>query len=207
MPSNLEFQIQLTKNYSESILLSAETDTSKVVFDKVYLRCTFQKPRDNIYQILESHLTKHNAIYHADKKIMNVHPIQTQHVTIDNLFNGQLPYFFYLGIQDRSAFGKTRSKNPFSLYMIKSAQLYVNGVEYYPKQLEITDHDELNMITELLETTGGRKDSYVAHHFRVYPALAFDLTQDATQNQHGMNLGRHGNVRIVLEIMREKTEE
>ena len=203
LPTNLEFQVQLTKNYDETILLSAADDTSKIKFDRVFLRCKFQQPRDEILNLLEVKLAKRNAIYHADKMLMNIHPISTKSVTIDNLFNGPLPYFFYVGIQDRSAFGKAREKNPFSIHLIESAQLYVNGVEYFPQKLKMTDHDETNMSVALAEATGSRKDNFILHHFRVYPALGFDLTQDKTQNQHGMNLNRTGNVRIVLEQLND----
>ncbi|KAL5262624.1 hypothetical protein ACHWQZ_G008128 [Mnemiopsis leidyi] len=48
LPSELEMQVSLTKNYSEFILLSADNQTNKVVFDKVTLRCTFQRPQDSI---------------------------------------------------------------------------------------------------------------------------------------------------------------
>ena len=207
LPTNLEFHVQLTKNYDETILLSAATDSSKVKLDRVYLRCKFQQPRDEVLNLLETKLAKRHAIYHADKMLMNIHPISTQTVTIDNLFNGPLPYFFYVGVQDRSAFGRDRTKNPFSIHLIKNAQLYVNGVEYYPQKLTMTDHDETNMMVALAEATGSRRDNFIMHHFRVYPALGFDLTQDKSQNQHGMNLNRSGNVRIVLELLKEDAAE
>ena len=207
LPSDLEFQVQLTKNYDETILLSAATDTSKVKLDKVFLRCTYQQPRDDVINLLEQKLAKRHAIYHADKKVMSIHSIATSTVTIDNLFNGTLPYFFYVGVQDRSAFGRNRDKNPFSLHMLKSVQLYVNGVEYYPQMLKMSDHDESNMLIALADATGGHRDNFIMHHFRVYPALGFDLTQDKTQNQHGMNLNKSGNVRIVLELLKETTTE
>eukprot|EP00116_Pleurobrachia_bachei_P008282 sb/3468544/ len=204
LPSDLEFQVQLTKNYDETILMSATTDTSKVKLDRVFLRCTYQQPRDDVINLLEQKLAKRNAIYHADKKVMSIHSIATSAVTIDNLFNGNLPYFFYVGIQDRSAFGRNRDKNPFSLHMVKSVQLYV---KYYPQMLKMTNHDETNMIVALGDAVGGRKDNFIMHHFRVYPALGFDLTQDKTQNQHGMNLNKSGNVRIVLELLNETTTD
>ena len=47
----------------------------------------------------------------------------------------------------------------------------------------------------------------VSHHYRVYPALAFDLTQDKTQNQRGMNLGRNGTASLSLEMLRDPTED
>ena len=132
---------------------------------------------------------------------------RTAQIQIDNIFNGPLPYFFLVCIQDQSALTKKRSKNPFSLHMVKSAQLHVNGKEHYPRLLEMSDHLETNMLSQFILETGSKGDSMVSHHYRVYPAMAFDLTQDKTQNQHGLNLGRTGTVGLNLEMLREPTED
>jgi len=72
LPSNLEIHISMTKNYSEFILLSAAASTDKVVFDKVTLRCTFQKPIDMVVNIIEERLARENAIYHADNPLRTI---------------------------------------------------------------------------------------------------------------------------------------
>ena len=209
LPSEVKFQIKLTKNYSGFILLAADTNTDEVCFDKVFLRCTFQRPRDTVLSIIEERLAKENAIFHADKKAMTIYPVTDRSTTIqlENLLNGPLPYFFLVCVQDRSALGKKRSKNPFSLNLVKKAQLYVNGKEHFPRALEMTDHLETNMMAEFVKGTGSKGDSMVVHHYRVYPALAFDLTQDKTQNQHGLNLMQSGTVRLTMEMLRQPTED
>ena len=35
-------------------------------------------------------------------------------------------------------------------------------------------------------------------HYKAYPAMAFDLTQDKTQNQHSLNLMKSGSARITI---------
>ena len=209
LPSGTKYLVKLTRNDSGFILLAADTNTDEVHFEKVFLRCTFQRPKENILSIIENKLAKERAIYHADKKIMTTFPMssRTAQIQIENLFNGPLPYFFLVCIQDQSALARKRSKNPFSLHMVKSAQLYVNGKEHYPRTLEMTDHLETNMMSQFILETGSKGDSLVCHHYRVYPALAFDLTQDKTQNQHGLNLGRTGTVGLNMEMLREPEED
>lgn len=208
LPTGMQFNVKLTKNFPGSILLAEETNDYLVHFDKVALRCTYQRPADPILNILEDRLSKENAIYHADRKVMYVRPVpRSRTIEVDNLFNGPLPYFFLVGVQDRRALGKARSKNQFSLHMVKRAQLYINGQEHFARDLQMSDHLETNMMTEFVEQTGSKGDSFVVHHFRVYPVVAFDLTQDKSQNQNGLNLGRHGNVRIALETLKEPEED
>ena len=210
LPSEVTYHVKLTKNDSGFILLAADTNTDEVHFQKVILRCTFQRPRDTIISAIERKLVNERAIYHADKKIMTTFPVPTDttNIQIDNLLNGPLPYFFLVCVQDRNALiGNKRSKNPFSLRLVKKAQLYVNGKEHFPRALEMTDHLETNMLAQFIQEIGNRGDSLVCHHYRVYPALAFDLTQDKTQNQRGLNLGRNGNVSLTLEMLRKPTED
>ena len=77
LPSNLEIQVNLVKNTSEFILLAAADNSDKVIFDKVLLRCTLQKPTDIILNLLEERLAKQAASFHADKSVMSLFPIPT----------------------------------------------------------------------------------------------------------------------------------
>ena len=105
---NIAFDISLTKNDAGFILLSAGNKTEKVKLVKVVLQCTFVKPDDIMLNLIEEKLMKSNAKYHADKSVLTFQniPVDSQNPTFDNLFQGDLPYFFYVAIQDRSAFGK-----------------------------------------------------------------------------------------------------
>ena len=198
LPSNLEINVQLTKNPASSIILAANTDTSKVVIDKLLLRCQFKYPNDVVHNILEERLAKENAIFHADKNILSYRPISAgvKDVTINNLFTGTLPYFFYIGVQTR---GRDRKTNPFSLHQMKRIQLYVNGQQHFPEDIEYLDDNSLMFSTFLGEC--GRHnagDMLIASRYDTYPLFAFDLTADKSQNQHGLNLQTSGSVSLSL---------
>ena len=132
LPQDLDIRISLTKNYDGFILLEAENGTHKIDIEKVVLRCTFQRPTEVVLNIIEERLARENAIYHADKQVLSFHSITegAEEMTIENLFNGTLPYCFLIGVQDRAAFGKARNKNPFTIHPITKAQLFVNGSEH-----------------------------------------------------------------------------
>ena len=203
LPTNLEIRVSLTKNPSEFILLSAADDTSKVKLDKVSLRCTFQKPSQVVLSLIEERLAKENAIYHADRKIMSLHPITAgaTEVIFDNVFSGgPLPYYALIGVQDRAALGANRTKNPFTLRPMKSVQLFVNGREHFPAPVEQTVHDKGLMYNAFLEQSGfmNQGDTLLQHYWDAYPAMAFDLTPDASQNQHSLNLVKSGTARLVI---------
>ena len=204
LPTGLEIRVNLTKNYSEFILLSAADRTEKVVFDNVSLRCTFQKPTDMILSLIEERLAKENAIYHADKSVLSFHSITAgaQEFTLDNIFNGTLPYYFLIGVQDRAAFGRDRTKNPFSLHEIKKIQLFVNGQEHFSKPIEKHPYESTFMYDAFLRESGDIHDgdTLLSFYYSCYPAMAFDLTQDKSQNQHALNLVRNGTVRLTIEL-------
>ena len=203
LPTNLEIKVNLVKNNSSFILLAADTDTSKVIFEKVYLQCKFKQLTDVVLNINEERLAKHNATYHADKKILSYHPIPTgvKEVTIDNIFNGVLPYFFMIGVQSRGALARERKKNPFSLHKMKRVQLYIDGQQHFPQDLESTnDKYEPNMLSTFLDETGriNGGNSLIYHNYNTYPLVAFDLTPDKSQNQQGFNLQKSGAARIII---------
>ena len=202
LPTELDIRVNLTKNYSEFILLSAATKTEKVVFDSVILRCTFQRPTDVILNLLNERLSKENARFHADKTVLTFHPIAqgALELTIQNLFNGRLPYYFLVGVQDRAALARDRTKNPFSLYPLKKVQLYTNGIEFFPKAIEQSAHDNTFMWDMLLNQSGyiHQGDTMLYDRYDCYPAIAFDLTQDKSVNAHGVNLSREGVARLTI---------
>jgi hypothetical protein len=204
LPSNLEIHISMTKNYSEFILLSAADSTNKVSFDKVVLRCTFQKPVDMVVNLIEERLARDNAIYHADKSMLSTHTISegAREFTIDNVFNGILPYCFLIGVQDRRAFGRDRTKNPFSLYPIFKVQLFINGQDHFPSPIERTQDEYAIMYDTFLRQTGyaNNGDTMLQAHYQAYPAMMFDLTPDKTQNRQNLNLMRTGTARLTITL-------
>ena len=122
--------------------------------------------------------------------------------TIDNVFTGVLPYCFLIGVQDRRAFGKERTKNPFSLYPIFKVQLFINGQDHFPSPIERTEDEYGVMFDTFLKQTGyaNNGDTMLHAHYPAYPAMAFDLTADKTQNQHNLNLTRTGTVKLTITL-------
>ncbi len=204
LPPNLEIHVSLTKNYSEFILMSADASTDKVVFDKVTLRCTFQRPIDMVVNLIEERLARDNAIYHADKSVLSTHSISpgAQEFTIDNIFNGILPYCFLIGLQDRRAFGRHRTKNPYSLFPIHKVQLFIDGQEHFPKPVERTENEYAVMYNTFLKQIGypNNGDTLLHQSYKAYPAMAFDLTADKSQNMSSLNLVQTGTARLTIGI-------
>ena len=204
LPPNLEIHVSMTKNYSEFILLSAATSTDKVVFDKVVLRCTFQKPIDMVVNLIEERLARDNAIYHADKTVLSTHNISegALEFTIDNVFNGVLPYCFLIGVQDRRAFGRDRIRNPFSLYPIFKVQLYINGQDHFPSPIVRTQDEYAVMYDTFLRQSGfpNNGDTMIQANYQAYPAMMFDLTADKSQNQQNLNLSQTGTARLTITL-------
>ena len=205
LPSELEIQVTLTKNFSESILLSADNHAEKVKFDKIVLRCTFQKPHDTILSIIEERLAKENAIYHTDKSVLSFHTIPEGSIdlTISSIFGSTLPHTFLIGVQDRASFGRTRSKNLFSLYPLKQCQVYVNGQEHFSRSVErIGASDYTYMWEAFLNQSGyiNNGDNLLQDYYDAYPAMVVDLTQDRSQNKKALNLQRSGTVRLQLKF-------
>ena len=202
LPPNLEIRVSLTKNPSGFILMGAANTTEKVKLDKVALRCTFQKPSQVVISIIEERLANENAIYHADRKIMSLHPITagSTETIIDNIFSGVLPYYAIIGVQDRTALGSNRTKNPFTLHPMDSVQLFTNGQEHFPVPVERSTHNIGLMYNAFLEQSGfmNQGDTLLTHYYGAYPAMAFDLTQDASQNQRSLNLVKSGAARLVI---------
>ncbi|KAL5263054.1 hypothetical protein ACHWQZ_G008450 [Mnemiopsis leidyi] len=203
LPSELEMQVSLTKNYSEFILLSADNQTNKVVFDKVTLRCTFQRPQDSVLGIIEQRLAKENAIYHTDRSVLSFHAIPegAADMTVSSIFGSKLPHTFLVGVQDRSSFGKTRSKNPFTLYPMKSFQAYIDGQEHFPRAVELVGTNDFTYMWEAFLDQSGHindGDNLLEHYYPAYPAIMVDLTQDRSQNQRALNLQRSGTVRLQI---------
>ena len=202
LPPNLEIKINLVKNESSFILIAPANDTSKVVFDKFYLQCRFKQPTDVVLNLMEERLAKNNAIYHADKRVLSYHPITAgvREVTIDNLFNGILPYFFMVGVQSRGALARDRTKNPCSLHKMKRVQLYIDGQQHFPNDIESNGEYDTYMLSTLLDETGriNNGESAVYYNYNTYPIFAFDLTPDKSQNQQGLNLQKSGAARLNI---------
>ena len=202
LPSNMDVRVSLTKNYDGYVLLEAATGTHKVKFDKCYLRVTMQQPTDLCLNLMEEKLLKNPAVYQAEEGKVSFHsiPAGNELVTINNLFpQGNLPIMFTFGVQDRSAFGNARNKNPYTFHPMKKVQVYVDGKPYFPSALEgSTMHFDSFYQTIGYKTTG--ECMINPSNYAIHPLLAVDLTADRNANKHHLNLSRSGEVKLDIEF-------
>ena len=202
LPNNLDVRLSLTKNYDGYILLEAEEGTHKVKFVKCYLRVTMHQPSDFCLNLMEQKLLKTPAIYQAEEGNISFHSIAAgnEQVTINNLFpQGKLPIMFTFGIQDRSALGNARNKNPYTFHPMKKIQIYIDGKPYFPSALEgTTMHFDTFYQTIGYKTTG--ECLIDPTNYAVHPLIAVDLTADRTANKHHLNLSQTGEVKLDIEF-------
>ena len=200
LPTNLDVRISLTKNYDGYILLEA-AETHKVHFDKCLLRVTMRQPNDFCLHLMELKLQSQPAVYQAEKGMISFHSIPTgnEQITFNNIFSGTLPVLFVFAVQERTAYGKTRNKNPYTFKPMKRVQVYVDGKEHFPRALEGD-----NILFDSLYQTIGYKNSgsclISSANFGAHPMIAVDLTADRSANRHHLNLSRTGEVKINIEL-------
>ena len=194
LPSNLDVGVSLTKNYDGYVLLEAERGTHKLKFIKCYLRVTMQQPGDFCLNLMEQKLLKTPATYQAEEGKVSFHsiPAGNEVVTINNLFpQGKLPVMFTFGVQDRTALGNARNKNPFTFHPVKKVQIFIDGKPYFPSALE----GKTMHFDSFYQTIGIEPSNYSIH-----PLIVVDLTADRTANKHHLNLSQSGEVKLDIEF-------
>ena len=160
------------------------------------------QPSDFCLNLMEQKLLKTAAIYQAEEGNISFHSIAAgnEQVTINNLFpQGKLPIMFTFGIQDRSALGNARNKNPYTFHPMKKIQIYIDGKPYFPSALEgTTMHFDTFYQTIGYKTTG--ECLIDPTNYAVHPLIAVDLTADRTANKHHLNLSQTGEVKLDIEF-------
>ena len=153
----LEFNISLTKNKPEFLLMSE--GSHKIKIEKVYLNVSYVQPETPYLDILEKRLESEPAIYDGHRTEISLFGIQSgvTEYEFHNIYQGHLPHFMVVCIQDRDAINGTYSKNPFTFSPFKTIQVYINNREYFADPLEASEND----------------DTLVLNHF--YKALGYDL--------------------------------
>ena len=208
LPSNLDVRLSLTKNYDGYVLLEEAAGTHKLKFDKCFLRVTMQQPTDFCLNLMEQKLLKTPALYQSEEGKVSFHSIPAGNalVTINNLFpQGKLPVMFTFGVQDRTAFGNARNKNPFTFHKIKKVQVYVDGKPHFPSAIQGTTMQFDSFYQTIgYKTTG---DCLInPTNYNIHPLFAVDLTADRTANKHHLNLSRSGEVKLDIEFPADAAE-
>lgn len=208
LPSNLDVRVSLTKNYDGYVLLEEAAGTHKLKFDKCFLRVTMQQPTDFCLNLIEQKLLKTPALYQSEEGKVSFHSIPAGNalVTINNLFpQGRLPLMFTFGVQDRTALGNARNKNPYTFHKVKKVQIYVDGKPFFPSAIQgSTMHFDSFYQTIGYKTTG---DCLInPDNYNIHSLFAVDLTADRTANKHHLNLSRSGEIKLDLEFPEEVDE-
>ena len=175
----LEFNISLTKNKPEFLLMTKGSDF-KIQIEKVYLNVTYVQPEPFYLQMLEEKLEKTPAVYDGHRTEITIFGIQSgvTKYEFNNIFRGPLPSFIVLCVQDRDAINGDYGKNPYTFHSFKSIQAYINNREYFPDALENSKED----------------DTLILNHF--YKALGYDLKGTCLINRD--NFRAHFMVPIVI---------
>jgi len=138
LPTGLKIRISLTRNSDGFLILSGDTGY-KLIINDVYLKTTFQKPRDAVLKIMEDRLQKSPAVYYVTKPEIIARPI-TQGgniIRMNDLFQGNLPKYAFFCIQGSEDFEGKHTLNPYTFIPFKKFQFYVNGTPYFADPLEI----------------------------------------------------------------------
>ena len=82
---------------------------------------------------------------------------------------------------------------------MKYTNVYVNGQPHFPKRPEVAAHDDTFMYSAYIDQIGVKSgDTLLNEFYEAYPIMACDLTQDRSQNRHGMNLSKNGAVSLTI---------
>ena len=178
----MEFNISLTKNKPEFLLLSEGKDFT-VDIEKVYLNVTFVQPEEVYLNLLEAKLENTPAIYDGHRTEVSLFGIQSgvTKYQFNNIFRGPLPSFMVLCVQDRDAINGDYGKNPYTFHPFKSIQVFINNREYFSDPLESTKDDNTLMMNHFYKALGYdlkgtcliNRDNFRAH-FMIPIALSRD---------------------------------
>ena len=202
----LEFNISLTKNKPEFLLLSKGKDF-KIVIEKVYLNVAFVQPEEIYLNILESKLEKTPAIYDGHRTEISTFGIQNgvNKYQFNNIFRGPLPSFMVLCIQDRDAINGDYGRNPYTFHPFKSVQIFINNREYFSEALETSKEDNTLMLNHFYKALGyDLKGTCLINrdNFRAHFMLPIALARDRSIKFHH-NLQETADFKVEIEFEKE----
>lgn len=201
LPDNLEIQIGLTKKQDEFCLQAPQSTNARLKIVDVYLKVHYKILIDEALEAIELRLKKEPTKYEAEYKVVTLHqfPYSVKTYKFHNLFNtGRLPKMFVFGVNNRSAYGGTAHRNPWTFFPIEKVQCFVNGEAYYPKALE--GQEELfNAFQEALGLKLKGASIITPYNFNIHNLIPIPLTADRTVRHH-LNLMSSGVVDLEIEL-------
>lgn len=200
LPDSLDIHIGLSKKDKHFCLYGPNNTPAELNLANVYLKCHYRVPVDDAIAAIEMRLKREPSRYEADEKIVTFRhfPPGIRKYKINNLFSGKLPKYFIAAINNRPAYGGQAHRNPWSFIPLKTAQCWVNGETYFPK--EVAGKEELfNAFHEALGYKLRGSSLITPDNFNIHNLLAFPLTADRTVRHH-MNLMNSGVIDLEIEL-------
>lgn len=208
LPTKMRIRVTLVKN-KNAFLLLAETNEYKVVIKKIYLQCTFIRPRDAILNLQEQRLMRDAALYDVEYPEISMRTIAigSKQVTINDVFPTKLPKVAFITLQTSSDLPGNIRTNPFAFNRMQSFQLYVNNQAHFPfpiKFIDSTDDrdDFSQAYLQLYKSLGleMKGDCLInIANFNINYIIGVVLTPDKEHLKH-LNLQKEAEVRVELEL-------
>ena len=208
LPTQMRLRVTLVKN-KNSFLIHSATSQYKVIIKKIYLQCTYVRPRDFILNLQEERLKQDAALYDVEYPEISMRTLSSGSIqyTINDLFPNKLPKVAFFALQTSSDLTGNFKTTPFCFDRMRSFQLYVNNREYFPFPIKFIDNDikkddfsEAYM--QLYKALGMEmkgKCLISSKNFNVYYILGVILTADREHLKH-LNLQREAEVRVELAL-------
>ena len=208
LPTQMRINVTLVKNRN-NFLIQAAADGNKVVIKKLYLQCTFVRPRDSILNLQETRLMKSPALYDVEYPEISMRsiPQNMKQVTINDLFPNKLPKAAFFVIQNTSDIAGDRGTSPFSGNRVMSFQLYVNNHEHFPVPIKFDDDwkgldDFSEAYVQLYKALGmGLEGNCLINrdNFNINYIIGVVLTPDKEHTKH-LNLQSEADVRADITL-------
>lgn len=211
--NRVDMRIKLRRSPDAFSLMSGTDNASeKIIITNASLFVRRVKVSDQVREEYIKTLTNpsYTALYpiqRTDVKVLNI-PNGSRHVTLDNVYMGQMPRRLVLGMVDDDAFSGIYTKNPFNFKHnhLTSLSLNIAG-ESIPSKPLTFDFDVvegvnylrgyINLFKELGLVYTASGNSITRSEFpHGYTLFAFDLTAD--QSLEHMTPLKNGNLNINL---------
>ena len=176
LPTEMRIKVTLVKNRNAFLLMAATTEY-KVVIQKVFLQCTFVRPRDFVLNLQEERLKQDPALYDVEHPEISMRSISAgkTHVTINDLFPNKLPKVAFFAIQNSTDLVGDFKTTPFCFNRMRSFQLYVDNHEYFPFPIKFVEND----VT---------KDDFSQAYMQLYKTLGLEMKGDCLVNAVNFNI-------------------
>ena len=197
---NTHITVNFTINKNEYCIM-ADEDKYQLHIDDMFLKCTYIKPHPTMINVMSDRLRTNPVIYECDKQLLlaRLLPAGSQHHTINNMFEHQLPKIVLYALQHPESMSGKINKNNFTFLPIKSLQLYINNKQFFPKPL---GNGKRELLDQIYKSTGNdlRGSCLISGNNIVLNQLfVICLTDDRSFAEH-YSLKRNADTRLELDL-------